>query len=89
MATGAFPAVSDLPSQDGWIEHGVNGLRVPARNVEALTDALERALRDDDLRLRAAEQNRTRIEAEDVLEESMLRMEALYYRLAGKTPIGS
>jgi glycosyltransferase involved in cell wall biosynthesis len=89
MATGAFPVVSDLASQDGWIERGVNGLRVPARNVEALTDALERALRDDDLRLRAAGQNRTRIEAEDVLEESMQRMEALYYRLVGKTPVGS
>jgi glycosyltransferase involved in cell wall biosynthesis len=30
MAAGAFPVVTDLPSQD-WVTHRVNGLRVPVR----------------------------------------------------------
>ena len=82
MAAGAFPIVSDLPSQDGWIEHGVNGLRVPARNVERLAEAIEAALNDPELRRRAVEPNRARIESEDVLEQNMLAMEKLYYEVA-------
>jgi glycosyltransferase involved in cell wall biosynthesis len=83
MAAGAFPIVSDLPSQDGWIEHGVTGLRVPAGEVAALAEAFERALRDGELRRKAQELNRAKVEAEGSLEKSMLVMERHYYRLAG------
>jgi glycosyltransferase involved in cell wall biosynthesis len=86
MAAGAFPVVSELPSQDGWIEHGVNGLRVPPRNVGRLADALETVLRDSALRRRTVELNRARIQAEDVDDTGMLAMEQLYYQLAGRRP---
>jgi hypothetical protein len=84
MAGGAFPVVSDLPSQEGWIEHGVNGLRVPAGNVEALAEALYQALTDAELRRRARALNRDKVEAEGQLEQNMLVMERYYYRLAGR-----
>jgi glycosyltransferase involved in cell wall biosynthesis len=87
MAAGCFPVVSDLLSVEGMIEHGVNGLRVPAGDVEALADALQRALTDEALRRQAASINRARVEAEGRLEANMLAMERHYYRLAGH-PVG-
>jgi glycosyltransferase involved in cell wall biosynthesis len=83
MAAGAFPIVSDLPSVDGWIEHGVNGLRVKPRDVRALADAILQALNDPALRQRAAVHNRRLVEARGLREPNMLLMERYYYRLAG------
>ena len=87
MAAGAFPVLSDLPSLDGWVEHGANGLHVPPRNVEALADALYTALSDAALRRRAAGFNRAKVEAQGLREPNMLLMERHYYRLAGH-PVG-
>jgi len=83
MAAGAFPIVSDLPSVDGWIEDGVNGLRVPPGDGEALAAALRMALGDPELRRNAAIQNRTLVEARGLRGPNMLLMERHYYRLAG------
>jgi L-malate glycosyltransferase len=83
MAAGAFPIVSDLPSVDGWIEDGVNGLRVPPGDLPALSTAIRRALGDPELRRRAALHNRTLVEARGLREPNMLLMERHYYRLAG------
>jgi L-malate glycosyltransferase len=83
MAAGAFPIVSDLPSVDGWIEDGVNGLRVPPGDVGALADAIRRALSDPQLRREAVIQNRALVEARGLREPNMLLMERHYYRLAG------
>ena len=88
MAVGAFPVVTDLPSQDGWVVDQVNGLRAPVRSAEALTRALLRALTDADLRRQAVAPNRARVEADGVLEKNMLLMERLYYRLAGRPLAG-
>jgi len=84
MACGAFPLVSDLPSQDGWIIHHVTGLRVPVRDVRALADSLHVALLDNDLRRAALAPNRAKVEAEGSLTKNMLVMERHYYRLAGR-----
>ncbi len=83
MAAGCFPIVTDLESQDGWISHHVNGLRVPARDVGRLADGFVEALRDDGLRRDAVEPNRAKVAAEGGLEKNMLLMERHYYRLAG------
>jgi glycosyltransferase involved in cell wall biosynthesis len=88
MATGAFPIVSDLPSQD-WIVHGINGLRVPPRNVHALADAIYEALTNTELRRNAVAINRERVEAEGRREMNLLRMERHFYRLAGQPAIGA
>jgi glycosyltransferase involved in cell wall biosynthesis len=83
MACGAFPIVSDVASQDGWITDRVNGRRVPAGSVEALADALYESLADHDLRRAAVAPNREKVASEGVLERNMLVMERHYYRLAG------
>ena len=83
MAAGAFPIVSDLPSADGWITDGVNGLRVPPAEQVALAAAMRRALDDATLRREAAVQNRRLVETRGLREPNMLLMERHYYRLAG------
>jgi glycosyltransferase involved in cell wall biosynthesis len=84
MGVGCFPIVSDLPSQQELVEHGVQGLRVPVRDEEALADAILRALEDAELRRAAVERNRAFVEDYGLLETNMARMEAWYYRLAGR-----
>ena len=60
MAAGCFPVVSDLPSQDGFISDGENGLRVRVGDVAGLSAALGRALSDAQLRRPAIESNRAK-----------------------------
>lgn len=83
MAAGAFPVVSDLPSVDGWVQHGETGLRVPPRDADALSDALQRVLDDVALRRDAALRNRAQAAEHGLREANMARMERHYYRLAG------
>ena len=85
LAAGAFPVVSDLASQDGWVGDGPNGLRVAAGNVDALADALYAALSDAERRRAAVAPNRAKVAAEGDLRKNMAVMERHYYRLAGLT----
>jgi glycosyltransferase involved in cell wall biosynthesis len=85
MAVGCFPIVSDLPSQQELVERGTQGLRVPARDEGALADAIVQALDDNELRRAVLERNRAFVEEYGVLEPNMAKMEAWYYRLAGRT----
>jgi glycosyltransferase involved in cell wall biosynthesis len=84
MAAGAFPIVSDLPSQHEWIRDGENGLLVPLRDPPALAAAIERALADPLLRRTAAEINRRMVEERGLNETQMAKMEEWYWRLARK-----
>jgi glycosyltransferase involved in cell wall biosynthesis len=85
MGVGCFPIVSDLPSQQELVENGTQGFRVPVRDEGALAGAIVHALEDSALRRSAAERNRAFVEDYGVLETNMARMEAWYYRLAGRT----
>ena len=84
MAVGCFPVVADLPSQQELVEHGTGGLRVPVRDVRALAEALLRALEDRELRRAAVDRNRRFVDEYGMLETNMAKMEAWYYRLAGR-----
>ena len=84
MGVGCFPIVSDLPSQEELVEQGVQGLRVLVGDEVALAEAIARALEDGELRRAAVERNRVFVEEYGVLETNMARMEAWYYRLAGR-----
>ncbi|MDZ4279136.1 MAG: glycosyltransferase, partial [Dehalococcoidia bacterium] len=83
MGVGCFPVVSDLPSQQELVEQG-RGLRVPVRDEQALADAIIQALEDRELRRSAVERNRLFVEEYGLQETNMARMEAWYYRLAGR-----
>jgi glycosyltransferase involved in cell wall biosynthesis len=82
MARGAFPVVADLPSLDGFIEHGLNGLRV-SPDAPALAAALQRALADPELRRRAIAISRHRVEEEGRLASQVQRLEDAFYALSG------
>ena len=85
MAVGSFPVISDLPSQQELVEHGVGGLRVPVRDERALAEAIVEALEDRELRRSAVEHNRRFVEEYGLQETNMAKMEAWYYRLAGRS----
>jgi len=59
LATGPLPVISDIVANRPWIEAGETGLFFPVDDVVALTDALERAVSDEALRMAARERNRT------------------------------
>ncbi len=86
MAAGAFPIVGNLPSQRELITEGVNGFLVPMHRPDALAERITRALGDPTLRRTAAEINRRIVKERGLNETQMAKMEALYYRLAGRAP---
>ncbi len=57
MACGAFPVAGDLESIREWITPGVNGFLINPADPRDLADAVVRALKNDDLRMQAVEQN--------------------------------
>jgi glycosyltransferase involved in cell wall biosynthesis len=83
MAAGCFPIVSDLPTQHEWIENGVNGFLAPPGDVDALAARIVAALEDEALRRTALPLNRHLVEERGLWENESLRMEELYYKLAG------
>jgi len=85
MGAGCFPIVSDLPSQQELVGNGGEGLRVRPRDQGALASAIVAVLEDPARRRAAAERNRAFVEDYGVLETNMARMEAWYYRLAGRS----
>lgn len=84
MACGSFPVVTDLPANREWVEDGVNGLIVPAKDPEALAKALIRSLKDSGLREGAIQVNRDKIKAKAIWESNMAEMEELYEDLLGR-----
>lgn len=88
MASGCFPIVSDLPSQEEIVDDGVNGFRTPVGDHGALAERIVRALSDAELRRRAAEMNGPLVEEKWLLETNMARMEELYRTLAGASRAG-
>lgn len=81
MACGTFPVVSDLPANREWINSEVNGLLVPAKNIQALSQALLRALEEKEMRIKAQEINKQRVKDKAIWEENMREMEELYREL--------
>ncbi len=59
-ASARSVVVSDIPGCRQAVSHEVNGLIVPARDVGALSAAIERLLRDSELRRRLASMGRER-----------------------------
>jgi glycosyltransferase involved in cell wall biosynthesis len=75
MVMGAFPIQSYTSAANEWIEDGVTGLLVPPEDPDVIEKAIRRALIDDDLVNRAAEENwKTAVER---LDEATLKKKAI------------
>lgn len=82
MACGLFPVVSDIPANREWIEDGENGFVVPARDPDALADAIARAWADPALRASARARNARLIETRADWYRNMAVVDDLFRRLA-------
>jgi hypothetical protein len=84
MTMGAFPIQSDTESTGEWITNGQNGLLVKPGDVQGISDAIRRAIADDDLVNQAAVQNQRLIR--ERLDISVVRPKVLqmYSRIAAE-----
>ena len=76
LACGLFPVVSDLPQNREWIRHGSNGLLVRLDQPRLLAEGLERAMMDDELRRRAAIENRRLVQDRADMTKSAAEVDA-------------
>ena len=81
MAAGAYPIVSDLPSNREWVDTE-GGTVVPVRQAGLLADAIVSALNDTARRSAAAQHNREVINQRGLWDVNMSRMEKAYRHLA-------
>jgi glycosyltransferase involved in cell wall biosynthesis len=89
MAAGAFPVVSDLPSNSEWIDQ-TGGDLVPVGGVPELAAAIVRGLNQPDLRERVAARNLEVVRQRGLWEANMARVEDAYRGLvAGSSAGGS
>ncbi len=82
MAAGAYPVVSDLPTNREWVS-AEGGAVVPVGQVAALADAVVEALESPARRASAAKHNRALIDERGLWDVNMARMEKAYRNLAG------
>lgn len=83
LAMGSFPIQSDTSCAGEWISDGRTGLLVPPEDPEAVEAALRRALADDALVDRAAEENWATVEARLDCRVLAPRAVAMYRQVAG------
>lgn len=81
MACGAFPIATDIPANQQWITHGVNGMLYPAADAAALAECLRAALQDGALRAAAAKKNWDIIQNQAAWGVISERLEQLYARV--------
>jgi glycosyltransferase involved in cell wall biosynthesis len=62
LAAGAFPVVTDIPSNREWITNAENGFLVPIGNEYILASKIVEAIRNKELLAQANEKNRKLIE---------------------------
>jgi glycosyltransferase involved in cell wall biosynthesis len=85
MACGCFPIAGDLDSIREWICDGENGFLVDSGNPSALAAAIIRAIKDKDLRSKAAGLNREIIAERAEYARNMARVEEFYQNVKRKT----
>jgi glycosyltransferase involved in cell wall biosynthesis len=83
MATGLPVVASDLSGANDCLKHGKEGLIVPARDVDAMADAILWCYQHRDESRAMGKAARARIESEFTLEHYIERQIALYRLLAG------
>ena len=82
MAAGKPLIVTDVGGNPEAVRDGENGLVVPARNPATLAKAVDRLLRDDELRRRMGAASRRRVEEEFSMDHMIERFQEWYIALA-------
>lgn len=80
-ASGCATITTDMPGCRDAIEPDITGILVPARNVEALAQAIERLIEDSDLRNKMATAGRDLAEREFGIEKVVEAHMQIYYEL--------
>ncbi len=81
LACGCFPIAGDLESIREWITDGVNGLLVDSGSPSALANAIIEAIKDQDLRAKAAGLNQEIIATRAEFARNMARAESFYQKI--------
>ena len=78
LAAGAFPVVTDIPSNREWIADGDNGFLVPKENENMLAKRIVEAIRDHRLLGKACEKNRKIVEQRAYWRDNIKKITELY-----------
>jgi len=78
LASGAFPVVTDIPSNREWIVDGDNGFLVPKENENVLAKKIVEAIRDHRLLGEAHEKNRKIVEQRAYWRENIKKIAKFY-----------
>ena len=78
LASGAFPIVTDIPSNREWIADGDNGFLVPKENENILAKKIVEAIRDHRLLGEAHEKNRKIVEQRAYWRENIKKIAEFY-----------
>jgi glycosyltransferase involved in cell wall biosynthesis len=84
LACGCFPIAGDLESIREWITDGANGLLIDSGNPSALAEAIVKAIKNKDLRTKAAGLNQKIIAERAEYARNMARVEEFYKTVIGK-----
>jgi len=82
LACGAFPVVTDIPSNREWIADGCNGFLVSEEDEKLLARRIVQAIRDRGLLEEADEINRRIVKERAYWRENIKRITELYQRFA-------
>jgi glycosyltransferase involved in cell wall biosynthesis len=85
MACGCFPIAGDIESIREWITEGENGLLIDPGNPSTLAEAIVSAIKNKDLRHRAAGLNQQIIHERAEYARNMARAEEFYQTVIGKS----
>jgi glycosyltransferase involved in cell wall biosynthesis len=78
LAAGAFPVVTDIPSNREWITDGENGFLVPIGNEYILAGKIVEAIRSKELLVKANKTNRKLIEQKANWKTNIRKMANIY-----------
>jgi glycosyltransferase involved in cell wall biosynthesis len=85
MATGTFPIVTDIPSNQEWIHDGKNGFLVSSENQLLLARKIIEAIHSQELLAEASEENIRIVEEKAYWMKHIQRTSAIYEKAASLT----
>jgi glycosyltransferase involved in cell wall biosynthesis len=83
MASGAFPIVTDIPSNREWISDGENGFLVPIDQERFLAEKIVEAIRNQDLREKSRDKNFYLIKEKALWSVTLEKTEEIYNGILG------